>query len=143
MNKLTIEHLAPYLPYGVYVYHEDQESKTDLVIGVYNNTIDFETWSPVRPYLDEYKLVLRPLSDLTREIEHDGEKFVPIEYLKEHAVCDAERDYLDYAEKNITRNPEKTKFGPYRVIQKFFEWHFDVFGLIDKGLAIDINTLNQ
>ena len=27
--------------------------------------------------------------------------------------------------------------------QKLFEWHFDVFGLIDAGLAIDINTLEK
>lgn len=27
------------------------------------------------------------------------------------------------------------------LIQKLFSWHFDVFGLIDKGLAIDENTL--
>ena len=25
--------------------------------------------------------------------------------------------------------------------EKLLEWHFDVFGLIDAGLAIDINTL--
>jgi hypothetical protein len=139
MNKLTIEHLAPYLPYGVYVYHEDQESKTDKVIGVYNNTIDFETWSPVRPYLDEYKLVLRPLSDLTREIEHDGEKFVPSDYwdhlingneINIELITMAEHHYNDY-------------WLPYFVHQKLFEWHFDVFDLIDKGLAIDINTLDQ
>jgi len=24
-----------------------------------------------------------------------------------------------------------------------FKWHFDVFGLIKKGLAVDINTLKQ
>jgi hypothetical protein len=28
-------------------------------------------------------------------------------------------------------------------VQKLFEWHFDVFGLISKGLAIDINTLKN
>jgi hypothetical protein len=27
------------------------------------------------------------------------------------------------------------------IYQKLFKWHFDVFGLIEKGLAIDINTL--
>ena len=28
------------------------------------------------------------------------------------------------------------------ICEKLFEWHFDVFGLIEKWLAIDINTLN-
>jgi hypothetical protein len=30
---------------------------------------------------------------------------------------------------------------PYSVFKNLFEWHFDVFGLIEQGLAIDINTL--
>jgi alanyl-tRNA synthetase len=29
------------------------------------------------------------------------------------------------------------------VFEKLFKMHFDVFGLIDKGLAIDINTLTK
>ena len=29
------------------------------------------------------------------------------------------------------------------MFEKLFEWHFDVFGLIDAGLAIDINSLND
>ncbi len=31
----------------------------------------------------------------------------------------------------------------YQEMCKLLEWHFDVFGLIEKGLAIDINTLND
>lgn len=31
----------------------------------------------------------------------------------------------------------------YLLMQKLIEWHFDVFGLIEKGLAIDINTLKN
>ena len=30
---------------------------------------------------------------------------------------------------------------PYNIVSKLFENHFDVFGLIEKGLAIDINTI--
>ncbi len=29
----------------------------------------------------------------------------------------------------------------FQLFQQLFEWHFDIFGLIEKGLAIDINTL--
>ena len=29
----------------------------------------------------------------------------------------------------------------YGIIERLLEWHFDIFGLIEKGLAIDINTL--
>ena len=32
---------------------------------------------------------------------------------------------------------------PKNDYEKLFEWHFDIFGLIEKGLAIDINTLSD
>ena len=31
----------------------------------------------------------------------------------------------------------------YDIIQELIERHFDIFGLIEKGLAIDINTLED
>ena len=30
---------------------------------------------------------------------------------------------------------------PLNIINKLFEWHFDVFGLLENNLAIDKNTL--
>ena len=31
----------------------------------------------------------------------------------------------------------------YKLHELLFEWHFDVFNLIEKGLALDISTLKQ
>lgn len=31
----------------------------------------------------------------------------------------------------------------YWIIEKLLSWHFDIFGLIDKGLAVDINKLEK
>ncbi len=84
--------------------------------------------------LNHAKLILRPLSDLTKEIEVGGERFVPAGKMITHGF----------------HNPfwyELEKFD-YRHLyamdlEKLFEWHFDVFGLIEAGLAIDINTLKQ
>lgn len=33
--------------------------------------------------------------------------------------------------------------GQFELWEKLYEWHFDVFGLIDKGLAIDINKAKE
>jgi hypothetical protein len=33
--------------------------------------------------------------------------------------------------------------NPSEIREKLAEWHFDVFGLIEKNLAIDINTLEN
>lgn len=35
----------------------------------------------------------------------------------------------------------KTDSIPYWIVKKLYEFHFDVHGLIEKGLAIDKNTL--
>ena len=32
---------------------------------------------------------------------------------------------------------------PHGLVSILYEFHFDVFGLIENGLAIDINTLNN
>lgn len=123
MNKLTIEHLSCYLPYGLKVklefkpdteipwYYEDTEVFTmeGMMLDWYGNDI-----TEIKPYL-------RQLSDLTREIEHNGERFVP-----RHKFIGNPLDY-------------KILHNSYSVVQQLLKWHFDVFGLIDKGLALNIN----
>ena len=117
---------------------------------------------------DYYKPIIRQLSDLTKPIEHNGEKFVPIvelakiswitEYvnfkfqsLKEDSVFIAFSD-----KKNVFGYDSNAQsfFGgldgkPCSVVnqlqlfQKLIEWHFDIAGLIEKGEAIDVNTLPE
>ena len=96
----------------------------------------------------EFKLHLRPLSDLTKEIEHNGEKFKPFDELSNFLYI-TEKDNFDtvlsarlWVETMILYRPDCLTL-PFNVVQKLFEWHFDVFGLIKDGLAIDINTIKQ
>lgn len=65
MNKK--EFMAMSIPYELLMY---KEVKTHLALrhGNYNTIVDNEGRVPI----------LHPLSDLTKEIEHNGEKFVPI-----------------------------------------------------------------
>lgn len=88
MRQLTIKELAPYLPYNLRILRPD--NRTILTVcglttyGINNrwhyhfkengNTIGDMQSKGNKP-------ILRPLSDLTVEIEHNGEKFVPIEKL--------------------------------------------------------------
>ncbi len=79
-----------------------------------------------------FKPILHPLSDLTKEIDHNGEKFVPVvEIMK-----------IKDGGEWISVQYQPIKNNPYWVIEKLYEWHFDIHGLIGEGLAIDINTLN-
>ena len=162
METLTLEQLAPYLPYGIPaklsqkgIFNQDDEYPNPRTkeIGIIKN-ISFwypeitgqlhisETYSFDFDEIDEVDILLRPLTDLTKEIEHNGESFVVIDILEQ----DENNDYL--ADCNIWTQKlfEEQKilsleFIPYGVMQILFMYHFDVFGLIPKGLAKDINQI--
>lgn len=144
--KLELKHIAPYLPYGLNTVNFNT-----------NGLLDKPLLSKVIPanilgFIDgstESQILLRPLSDLTKEIEVNGEKFVPIDWFE---IGDDENDSLEYDNGNIKlirslESLSKDSFAndvnyfPFGVVEKLLEWHFDVFGLIQQGLAIDINTL--
>jgi len=119
--KLTIEKLAPYLPYGLKAYHAFEKELLEREVTLYNvmNFINGDT---------NAKIALRPLSDLTRD-----------EY---NFIYEKETDYdsiYDWLWLDV-ESRLATKFS-YSFWQELFHYHFDIFELIDKGLAIDINTL--
>lgn len=143
MEQLELKHLAGYLPYGLKIECKDdsilgEASYISEMTGVDNFGIDDNYGNN---WTFEVKPILRPLSDLAKEIEHNGEKFVPIERLRK-----------EYSGFYFERNPElliKSKNTSMYISlnwtnefqQKLYEWHFDIHGGIGKGLAIDINTL--
>jgi hypothetical protein len=120
--KLELKHLAAYLPYGLKVKHE---GNITMLMTCERKKGDFLA---IESVIDGYgKPILRPLSDLTKEITHNGQTFVP------KSVID-----MAFPAERMGLNPATWS---HRVITKLIEWHFDVFGLIEKGLAIDINSL--
>jgi hypothetical protein len=68
-DQLTLEHLAPYLPYGLKILNGWGDIKK-----LNYSYLDDEN----NGFINHVKPILRPLSDLTEEIEHNGVKFVPI-----------------------------------------------------------------
>lgn len=182
MEKLELKHLSCYLPYGLTAYGSSgiwtilavSQKKITMKNGLHTITVGIDSFSV------DYDLCLRPLSDLTKEIEVNGEKFIPIHKLYEYCfdtkILDFEQVYVRYwdTENALSHdscyycycevNKEKLEVGPtfipttwkridgkyqskmdrvgYDYYQMLFEWHFDVFNLIEKGLAIDINTIN-
>ena len=89
------------------------------------------------------QLLLYPLSDLTKPIKvegyNDGKEFVPMDKL--YNMSDYS-EFMESIQEDIYEMNTPFRW-PYEIVQKLLEWHFDVFGLIEKGLAIDINTLNK
>ena len=129
--KLELKHLAPYLPYGLKFYVEN------VVKGKYTKSYSWELTleTDLKQVLDfQNKPILRPLSDLTEEIENFRDK--PEDNC---LVMDNWIDhFLDFTGKV---NEANINACPYGLMQILLENHFDIFGLIEKGLAIDINTL--
>ena len=119
------------------------------------------------------KPILRPMSDLYEEITHKGEKFIPITELAlrlyPHLTIEAnmlvstnecatwETGMLDHRKWKlcyhgyfrlmsydiITGRPQTHSINTVLLFDKLNEWMFDYRGLIDAGLAIDVNTLTE
>ena len=135
--KLELKHLAGYLPYGLKIRYVQRNETHELE---WHNIIS------ICCEQNHLKPIIRPLSDLRKEIEVNGEKFVPINLLKKEfnkTLC----PYL-FFDGTIsldidTENYSQTidLFEGYLITQKLLEWHFDIHNLIENNLAIDINTL--
>lgn len=142
-NKLTLAHLAPYLPYGVKIIRSSHYRGNTIIVewGIRNCSdypvVGYYEGNPHGIMLSEVKPILRPLSDLT------------VEFFKENI----DNDIVDFL---INCEPEHDHFSvevcdkvigwtaiSYEEYQLFFKNHFDVFGLIEKGLAVYINTIEN
>ena len=123
--ELELKHLAPYLPYNLMIkYRVGKLSgyKYDFLTGQRLDSLSMYKY---------FKPILRPLSDLTKEIEVNGEKFVPQDKLP----------HLDL--KWLINSDNLIMKTNYEDVLKLLSWHIDLFNLISNGLAIDANTLNQ
>lgn len=145
MNKQ--EFLAFSLPYELNVYNENLFGREILEVkGLeYNDVIHKYGKSPA----SYCRLLLRPLSDLTKPIEHKGEKFVPSFILSRDIKIGDDfimllvgiiNGYEGCQGMNLI---SVMKYCPLNIAQKLIEWHFDIAGLIEKGEAIDVNTLPE
>lgn len=137
MDKIELHQLCGYLPYGLkmyapYGFRPNRKESTgehrivyltgDLYADIENNIYQGEVFKPI----------LRPMSDL----EASDNKY--LEQINEiHTILYHDGYFSD---------EHTSLFGadwlPYAVIQKLYEWHFDIHYLIEEGLAIDLNTLN-
>ena len=132
-KEILIKDLCARLPYGVKVLFENEVFSIDYISAVYEeikldipdnyNTFNI---SNVKPYLF-------PLSSMTREQLLDvqeilGKNEIEIgdDFLR---IVDSERNTISYLE-------------ILAVLEWFYKNHFDIYGLIPMGLAINATNLN-
>lgn len=120
MEKLELKHLAPYLPYKLNLERINYKNERFKKLTAYDLCPDGE--------IDNIKPILRPIEDLYNEKTDFGIKIVHYFNFKTNVKL----DYRNF---------------PYHVMEQLFKNHFDVFGLIPKGLAISYldvqSTLNE
>lgn len=123
--KLQNEKIMPYLPYSV------------SIINSVGKRVELTTDNLSYHLEKGFKPLLRPLSDTqTLEVDFGSEKglfkdnffgFTSFEYYY--------NEYLEY------KRAYWHNRAPYVVVKRLLESHFDVFGLIEDGLAVDINSV--
>lgn len=167
MKKLELEKLAPYLPYDLQLQNRafphllinlvGLNLKQDFLISFHDGA--FDNHERIVNYSNEgaIKPVLRPLSDLIdEELWKDLLKIVLDRGVYKSRYADGHNDY----EARIIQKPFGKLFKlqnhdewvvmlslsePDRVSNYIYSWllenHFDVFGLIEQDLAININDI--
>jgi hypothetical protein len=186
-RELKLEDLAGYFPYGIKGVlsrkgrlNQDDDYPNHRVheVGIIKN-ISFwgseitgqlhvsETYSFDFSEIDEVDILLRPLSDLTKEIDHNGERFVPIVELCKIADIGIYQEFYDF---DITETHieiytfmqcfgynledscfyyigESDEYGMVKnqlqLFQKLYEWKLDIHGLLEAGLAVNLNDIKK
>lgn len=133
--KLEPKHLMPYLLFNLKILDIKGNRKYELIPykRPYERLDKKILLSEVFGYEHEaYKPILRPLSDLTKD-----EGFYE-QFYNAFKDDDEHLDYVCEFKGDLTQTVTS-----WRCISFLVSAHFDVFGLIEKGLAININTLKQ
>ena len=130
MNKLEIKHLAKRLPYRLKVLHYGKEKKMTTGTGSSNNWVSLRTILNMNTdeRSENCKILLRPLSSLTKEITHEGETFVPMQRLEGILF---NRDAESFGGYLSDENRLNILLGmaddlPHWIAEKLLEWHFAI-----------------
>ena len=131
--KLETKHLAPYLPYklkGIYEMSSKQKQETLQAIDTLGKcrTDEDLRWFDIKMF----KPILQPLFN-----DNFDYTIFLMDNFPEEKWADAYNDIMNGVGFGV-----KIEQIPYELHEFLFENHIDVFGLIEKGLAIDINTLS-
>lgn len=143
------EFLAMSLPYGLKAQFDESNEKgcTKKVIGTIGCVYDdgsITCYDTVNATPDEFRMILHPLSDLAKEITHNGETFVPIVEINKR------NEYIHVTNGRFCIGAPIIRYRyvddmdelPSWITQYLVKLHFDIADLISKGEAIDVNTLD-
>ncbi|OED34232.1 hypothetical protein AB832_07700 [Flavobacteriaceae bacterium (ex Bugula neritina AB1)] len=154
-KELELKHVAPYLPYYLEAINEDKEIKC-VRWGIQTYTKRHVGLNFLLIKQDnDFKPLLRPMSDLFKNIEHQGKKVNVAELIVNwdddlemsreetgnKAIWDDDQEcFLRFNIRTDRKHDNFVNGLRYWIVEILFEYHFDVFGLIEKGLAEPIKS---
>ena len=153
MKTLTLEHLSAYLPYGLMGQLKSYPNGTYVTLDTYLSNSE-RKWT-IGMFVESSVLpILYPLSSLTETIWYEGKEISPIDFIKDwyNEKYATEIDDLEYyalenefalfgAVHETLQSEAEIIAMPYQAYQLLFKMKIDVFSLIEKGLAVDVNAL--
>ena len=132
-KELLLKDFCARLPYDVKVLYDNKVYNIDYVSGTYEEIKLDDCYNNYTLNISVVKPYLFPLSSMTKEQlfevqEIMGKNEIEIEdgFL---SIIDSDRNTISYLE-------------ILAVLEWFYKNHFDINGLIEKGLAIDATGLN-
>lgn len=140
MKTLELKDICGYLPYGL--KYQWTNMKSVRLISM-TDEVDYSSQHSLSTAWEwmvhrQARPILRPMSDLTKEITHKGEKFVPLDVLNNRG------HFIEFDAAGLLYTVGGCMDSDWlMVFDKFHEWMFDYRGLISAGLAIDVNTLPE
>jgi hypothetical protein len=144
-TEVEFEHWCAYLPYGIKAIN-NKSGRIITLIGAYENEgiiylID-DTGKHWGEMLWFFKPILRPLSDFYKFKDKKHGDIYEMTFNTAKLSIDVDLDII-INDSELEQEGYVNLMVANETLQVLFKHHFDVFGLIDAGLAIDINTLNK
>lgn len=134
--ELEVKYLAPYLPYGLMGI---TERNTIFELNIYSSMGGKIEKRDISGFLNNnIRPILLPLSDLDSSLKTNFE-------MLNSGLHDEEMVNL-FCFENIGTDENLVDLDitklPYECVEYMFRNHYDVFGLIEKGLAVDNKKVN-
>jgi hypothetical protein len=146
-KSIPLKEIVGFLPYGLKV--KTSLRTRELVLGQEFIDINNETITVHEVISNSFhKPIVRPLSDLTKEITHNGETFVPKDELRKLSGAIKPSEELKNTFSIQMNKGYVIGFSALcmhvdqlMLFEKLYEWHFDIYDWIKDGLAVSINDL--
>lgn len=149
--KLKTEHYIKFIPYGLmfmvteepglywdYPYHRKVGFKFRFDIDETPRRVKHYE-KPVFQVINERcKPILRPLSDINKKFVHDG-----ISVLFRNSLSGFYDEFNDEALVILLRSEISQQTITMEIYNGLLKYNFDIGGLIELGLAVDINTIKK